>query len=95
VKLDWKNIDWGALAGSKVLIGNAVTLIAGIAAITGHALPNSMQSQLTDLLTQAATLVATAGAFYSAYHRTVAQAEDATTIVPRKDQSTTNPTKGE
>ena len=69
-KLDWKNIDWFSLAGSKgVLIGNAVTIISLTAAVTGHALPDSMQSQLTDLITQVVTLVAAAGVFYSSYHR--------------------------
>jgi hypothetical protein len=83
-KLDWKNTDFSALLGSKVVIGNIVTIIATIAAVTGHELPAPMQSQLMDLITQLFTLLATVSAVYSTYHRVVAQPDSATTIVPKK-----------
>ena len=85
MKLDWKNIDWAALAGSKVIIGNIVTIISTIVAVTGHSLPDNMQSQLTDLITQGFTLLATFSALYSTYHRVTAQPENATIIVPTKN----------
>jgi len=86
---DWGNINWAALGASKVLIGNAVTFVSLAAAITGHALPESMQSQLTDLLTQGVTVIAAAGVLYSSFHRMTAQAEDATTILPKKSTPST------
>jgi hypothetical protein len=88
MKHDWSNINWAALGASKVLIGNAVTFISLAAAITGHALPDSMQSQLTDLLTQGVTFIATVGVLYSSFHRLIAPAESAVTIVPTKTPST-------
>lgn len=88
-KLDWANIDWAALLGSKVVISNIVTIIATAAAITGHNLPDSMQSQLMDLFTQLFALLATFSAVYSTYHRISAQAEDATTIIPKKTDTPT------
>jgi hypothetical protein len=84
MKHDWGNIDWSALAASKVLIGNIVAFISVAAAFSGHALPNSMQSQLTDLITQGFALIAGAGLLYSSYHRMTTQAVNATTIVPLK-----------
>jgi hypothetical protein len=86
MKLDWRNIDWSALAGSKVITGNIVTIISTI--VTGHALPDNMQSQLTDLITQAFTLLATFSAMYSTYHRVTAQPANATIIVPAKNPTT-------
>ena len=87
-KLDWGKIDFSALLSSQVVRGNIVTIICTIAAITGHNLPDSMQSQLTDLVTQLLTLAATISAVYSTYHRATAQAGDATTIVPQKPTPT-------
>ena len=85
--LDLKTIDWSALAGSKVIIGNVVTILSTIVAITGHSLPADMQSQLTDLIAQVFTVLATVSAVYSTYHRATAQASDATTIIPKKPQT--------
>ena len=91
MSLDWGNINWAALGASKVLIGNAVSIISLAAAITGHALPDSMQSQLTDLLTQGLAFIAACGMLYSSWHRLVAQPENATVIIPKKpDQPPTN-----
>jgi hypothetical protein len=89
MKHDWGNINWAALGASKVLIGNIVSFISIAAAFSGHALPESMQSQLTDLITQGFALVAGAGLLYSSYHRLTAQAESATTIVPQKNPPST------
>jgi hypothetical protein len=91
MKLDWKNIDFSALAGSKVIIGNIVTIISTMVAVTGHNLPDSMQSQLTDLITEGFTLLATFSAIYSTYHRVVAQPANATIIVPAKTPPSTPP----
>jgi fumarate reductase subunit D len=92
-KLDWTNVNWSALLGSKVVVGNIVTIIATTAAITGHNLPESMQSQLMDLITQLFTMMATLSAVYSTFHRISAQPEDATVIVPKKTTAST-PTTG-
>ena len=84
MKLDWKEINWSALFASQVVRGNIITIICTTAAVTGHALPDSMQSQLTDLVTQIFTLGATISAVYSTYHRVAAQPEGQTVIVPKK-----------
>jgi hypothetical protein len=89
MKHDWTQINWAALGASKVLIGNIVSFISIAAAFSGHALPDSMQSQLTDLITQGFALVAGVALLYSSYHRLTAQAECATTIVPTKTSPST------
>jgi hypothetical protein len=91
MKHDWGNINWAALGASKVLVGNAVTFVSLALAFTGHAMPDSMQSQLSDMITQFLTFVGAAGVFYSSYHRLVAPAENAVTIVPQKDNSSNPP----
>jgi hypothetical protein len=89
MKMDWQKIDWSALAGSKVVISNIVTIISTLVAVTGHNLPENMQSQLTDLITEGFTLLGTFAAMYSTYHRVVAQPSQATIIVPAKITPTT------
>ena len=64
--------------------GNVITIISMAAVMTGHALPDTMQGQLTDLITQLFTLLGTASALYSTYHRLTAQPENVTTIIPKK-----------
>lgn len=83
-KLDWRNIDFSALLKSQVVIGSAVTIISGLAAISGHAIPSDQQSQLTDGISQLGAGLATLAGMYTLFHRVVAQPEGQTTIVPKK-----------
>jgi hypothetical protein len=83
-KLDWANINWSALAKSQVLIGHAVTLIAGTAAVAGFTLSPDVQSDLTNWLSIAAAFIAATGTLYSSFHRITAQPAQATVIVPAK-----------
>jgi hypothetical protein len=101
-KLDWRNIDWAELAKSNVIRGNAVAIIAGsvlaVSMLTGqHIDPNSQQAiaqgvnQVADgivSIIQGITAISVVlGAVWSLFHRLVAQAEDAATIIPKKDDS--------
>jgi hypothetical protein len=87
-KLDWSNINWSALAKSQVLIGHAVTLIAGAGAVAGFTLSPDVQSDLTNWLSIAAALIAATGTLYSSFHRITAQPANATIIVPAKTSPT-------
>jgi pyridoxine/pyridoxamine 5'-phosphate oxidase len=89
MKLDWRNIDWSALAKSQVLIGHGVTLVAGAAAVAGFTLSPDRQSNLTNWLSMAAAFVAATGTLYSSFHRITAQAADATIIIPKKPTTPT------
>jgi hypothetical protein len=85
MKLDWKNIDWGALISSKIALGAIVTIITGAAAIAGRAIPYEQQSQLSDGLSQIAGGISTIAGIWTLYHRSVAQPETTATIIPKKD----------
>ncbi len=87
-QLDWKNINWSALLESQVFIGSTVTIITSVAAITGHALPVEMQTNLTNGLTQLASSLSVLAGLYTAYHRVTAQPEGQTVIIPKKDTTT-------
>ena len=88
--LDWKNIDWNALAKSQVAIGSAVVVLSSVAAIVGYSLTPEDQAQLTSLITAALTLI---GGAYALWKRVTAQPEHQTVIVPKKTDSTP-PTTG-
>jgi len=94
VKLDWKNIDWSALFGSKIALGAIVTILTGAAAISGHAIPVDQQSQLSNGLSQLFGGISTLAGLWTLYHRSVAQPETTATIVPKKDQSNPPSQKG-
>lgn len=90
---DWKNVDWSALLKSQVVVGSLVTILTSLAAIAGHDLPASMQSQLTDSLTQLFQALSVLAGLYTAFHRVTAQPEGQTVILPKKDQPPTGETK--
>lgn len=85
MKLDWKNIDWSALLHSQVAIGAIVAVISGAVAITGHNLPDDMQSTITNGVTQVFQGLGEIATLYALYHRVSAQPEGQTVIVPKKD----------
>ena len=87
--LDWTKIDWSALIASKVVVGSAVTIIMGVAAVSGHAIPDDQQSQLTDGLSQIAGGLSTLAGFWTLFHRVTAQPEGQTIIVPKKNPPST------
>jgi hypothetical protein len=91
VHLDWKNINWGALLSSKIALGAIVTVITGIAAISGHAIPIDQQSDLSNGLSQIAGGVSTLAGIWTLYHRSVAQPETTATIIPKKITDPSNP----
>jgi len=82
--LDWKNINWSALLGSKIALGAIVTIITGLAAISGHAIPLDQQSDLSNGLSQILGGISTLSGAWTLYHRSVAQPETTATIVPKK-----------
>jgi len=84
--LDWKNIDWSALLGSRIALGAIVTIVTGAAAISGHAIPLDQQSDLSNGLSQVAGGISTIAGVWTLYHRSVAQPETTATIIPKKDQ---------
>lgn len=91
VKLDWKNVDWSALAGSKVAVGAIVAVITGAVSIGGHAVPFDQQSQLSEGVSQILGGISTLAAVWALFHRVTAQPETATTIIPKKsDQPPTS-----
>jgi hypothetical protein len=91
MKMDWRKIDWEALAKSQVMICHAVTLLAGAASVAGFTLSPDQQSTLTNWLSIVAALIAATGTLYSSFHRITAQPDGATIIVPAKAPSQNPP----
>lgn len=81
--LDFKNIDFSALAKSQVVIGSSVVVLSSVAAIVGYTLTPADQGQLTTLITALLTLI---GGAYAFWKRVSAQPEHQTVIIPQKDQ---------
>lgn len=92
MKMDWKNIDISALLGSKVAVGAIVTIITGIASISGHAIPFEQQSQMSNDISQILGGVSALAGMWTFYHRAVADPTQAAVIVPPKPNSPTPPT---
>jgi hypothetical protein len=89
MKLDWKNIDWGALRASKVSMGSAVGILASIAALAGFTISGADQATIINDGMAVSSGVAAIGSLYSLWHRITAQPEGQTVIVPQKVQPPT------
>jgi len=106
--LDWKNIDFSALAKSNIIRGNVVGVVCAAfvaySVMTGHQVdPNSQQqiSQgvkqaadgIVSIITGIAACAAVASHIWSFIHRIIAQPETTAIIVPKKpDNPSVNPT---
>lgn len=84
--LDWKNIDWGALLKSQVVLGTFVTIVTGLMGLGGHSLAPEQQTALTQNTAKILEAVSALAGFYTMFHRVTAQPEGQTVIVPKKPE---------
>lgn len=77
-------VDSKSWMQSKTIIACIVALLSIIASTTGHALPDDMQSQLTDTLSKIADLIGAVSVLYAAWGRLTATKEIAPTIITPK-----------
>lgn len=84
-KFDWGNFDLVALLQSKVAIGALITIITSGLSIAGHTIPADGQQTLVDNLSKICEGLAFFAGLFTLHARTTAQAENATTILPKKD----------
>jgi hypothetical protein len=91
MKLDWKNINWKALAQSNIVRGAVAVIIASSVSISGHTADPQATQAATDSVMQivanGADFVTLAGGLYALFHRVTAQPETTATIIPKKPQT--------